>query len=143
MQKSGHLHALNTSPPRQQPQYPPNRRLEEPGQWKTVPLVEEIQSLGRPSRSVVTTGSYCWAFGGMKYSISQWKSVERVSAYTVRRNIRHLDKTAKKREITVFKSRKCKNTHMATWRVDQFFRNQLLFEVITVPQPHTLDSNEH
>jgi len=67
--------------------------------------------------------------------------MERVSAYTVGRNIRQLDKTAKEREITVFKSRKCKNTHMATWRVDQFFRNRLLFEVITLPQRHTLDSN--
>ena len=57
LETSGHLHALNTSPPRQQSRYPPNRRPEGPdsrsGQWKTVPPVE-IQSLGRPSRSVVT-----------------------------------------------------------------------------------------
>jgi hypothetical protein len=30
---------------------------------------------------------------------------------------------------------------MATWRVDQFLRNRLLFEVIILPQRHTLDSN--
>jgi len=34
--------------------------------------------------------------------------MERVSAYTVGRNIRQLDKMAKKLEINVFKSRNCK-----------------------------------
>ena len=137
MQTSGHLHALNTSPPGQQPRYPPNRRLEGPDsrseQWKTITR-SSVPQRGH------CTGSYCRAFGSMKYGISPWKSMERVSAYTVGRNIRQLDKTVKKLEINVFKSRNCK---IRMWLPGTLISSSETdcYSVITLPQRHILDSN--